>query len=93
MGKLVKKKCDNCNKLFRELTRFKGKFYCGNCLKSKVTSIPASRKPMYTLEQALKRTYTVHGYLYKKFIHPQICVPQVLIGHKVKLILCDNEPD
>lgn len=51
-----------------------------------------NRKPYISLEKALSREYEVLATAIKKGkqkgrIHPLIRVPQILIGHKVKLIL------
>ena len=62
----------------------------------KVTKIGIGhRRPHISLSKALEKEYEVKGTIVKsgKFkgnIMPKICVPQILIGHKVKLILVDK---
>ncbi len=93
-------KCDICKqeKRIRHIIRFKGKYWCTSCLQKRPTNrIQASAtenlasKARLTLEEALARTYEVKGYLNRKgHIHTQLQPPQILIGHKIKLVLVDD---
>ena len=65
---------------------------CYQCYVKRVHLIGQSTGPRKTIEQALAKTYKVNGYLNKNgtIRAIQINVPQILIGHKVKLVLADG---
>lgn len=100
--KETKFKCDRCQikRTVRKLTQFKKQWLCNSCLtkspKSKFqlsSSMIQSKILARTLEEALNRTYEIKGYKNQqsRTFHATISVPQILIGHKVKLSLCDNK--
>ena len=87
----TKSNCEGCNRIYniKSLRIIKGEFLCYHCIKPK-TKMPQIRYPIIKLEQALEKIYEVRGYLRKDGgIAPQIITPQILIGHKVKLVLVD----
>ena len=97
-----KAECDECGKnpRVRNVIKFKGRFLCKNC-RSKILSYRIQQsasekiKPTvaYTFEEAINKVYEIKGYLTKNArIRSVISCPQILIGHKVKLVLV-NEKD
>ena len=88
MAKYNWKTCENCEKRMRQARRYKGKILCYKCYRKKAKRVGGYR-PNFSLEEALKRTYKIRGYLNKK--QNSICAacsfPSILTGHKVKLVL------
>ena len=97
---LAKSKCDVCKRYvrIRHLIYFKGKYRCNNCLQKtksyrEMQKIGLIGKPLISLKEALKKTYTIIGYFTKKrsqhYYSPNcvIAVPSVLYNKKVKLKL------
>lgn len=94
-----KKMCDVCKKLKRAryIIKIKGKYLCTICKGKRLTSrlqhsasSIKSGAHRLSLEQALKKTYKIYGFLSPK--GSMIAVrgfPSILIGHKVKLVLIE----
>lgn len=84
--------CERCQAQPRILRYYKGKRLCWPCFKElalKGFNQLGSRK--YSLEQALDRVYTIQGYNIKGTIRGTKSFPAILIGHKVRLVLADDE--
>lgn len=96
-------KCDGCGKIkrVRHIIQFKGKFLCNIC----INNLPQNRIQQSatqilsgcnkkTMEQALSKIYLFKGY-YQKGIYEKCAMafPTILIGHKIKLVLADEEMD
>ena len=89
-----------CGKRVRHLRKYQNDLLCYQCYTKKVTKIGTTLgkfKSKISLEQALNKVYNIDGYKYidgKKQPRIQarnICVPSILIGHKVKFVLVDDE--
>ena len=94
-------RCQGCGnwKSSKSVIQFRGKLLCGTCRQKKPNSrlqmsagqrLNPTRK--LSLEEALSKTFYIKGYKGKNGrILTNLCPPQVLIGHKIKFILADNE--
>ena len=88
--KLLKKECEICKSKVRKMHRCKNKFVCYSCyskntyILNKGVTNPYAR---LTFEQALNKTYNVKGYKCGNSFRATISVPQILIGHKVKVVI------
>ena len=84
-------KCERCNRERKpkSLILIKGRFLCGTCKPHRMLGQPL--KSYFSLERALKKIHTIKGYrTVNGRIVCTISVPQILIGHKVKLVLADE---
>ena len=84
------RKCDDCLKITKRSWRYKGSFYCYLCYRKrcKMMDNPLGSKPYFNLEQALNRVYEVKGYMSNENkILARLHLPQILTGHKVRLVL------
>ena len=89
-----KSTCMECNKYTRKFRSYKDMYLCYQCYIKKVNMIEdwGNQKTRKTLKQALDKTYEIKGYLsISGRIHSAIQFPQILIGHKVKLVLVDED--
>lgn len=83
----VKRPCGDCGKQIRNVHIYRDKFLCWNCYREKGNMINFGGEPL-TLEKALDRVYEIRGNITKKGLTGGFRnFPQVLIGHKVKLVL------
>jgi len=100
VGHHALKVCDECGRKLRNLNNFHGKFICGRCKLKLDDIIPYSngRKPI-TIDKALEKVYEIKGrtYMNKKgkpvIATNNISLPSILIGHKIKFILADDETE
>lgn len=88
--------CSECSIKTKSTLLGKEGFVCKNCYnKDKKIITIGDRRPRISLEKALDKTYEVKGYGSGKgktpILHVLISCPQILIGHKVRLVLCDKE--
>jgi len=84
-----KRKCNGCRKI-RKLRKYKNLLLCWSCYSKRIHILPCGKK-FETLEEALAKTYEIKGYLDKNsYIHAFLNPPQILIGHKIKLVLADG---
>ncbi len=96
---LIKHKCSICGRERRRLLIYKGVQICYPCYAGVMTKCEslANNKSWdgLTLQQALDKTYEVKGYLSqckrnkKYYIKSVANFPQILIGHKFKVVLVD----
>ena len=91
---ITKKLCSDCSLKYRKLRVYKQKMLCWNCYRKSVSWMPSPGQSIVTLEKALERVYEIRGYLNKNSTRlvTYCSFPSILIGHKVRLILCDDEP-
>jgi len=90
MGKYIWKTCMDCKKKMKKFRRYKNLFLCYTCFQKRVKII--GKEGGISLEKALSKTYKISGYLNKKGrLVAQRSFPPVLIGHKIKIELCDND--
>jgi len=82
--------CQNCDNKVRSFHIFKGKFLCYKCYRKQVHIIPNPSPHRKTMEEVLNKVYEIKGYINKNgSIKNQLNLPQVLIGHKIKISLAD----
>ena len=83
--------CEICNKKTKTLHLKEGKYLCWDCYRKKGILSTSSRMPKISLKKALNRVYEVKAYKGKNGnLNVQLPVPQILIGHKLKIILYDE---
>jgi len=79
----------DCRKKIKRFRKYKNKILCFNCYVKKMTIIGGIGK-CYSMEKALSKIYTIHGYVNNRGrIFAQRDFPRILIGHKVKLKLIE----
>lgn len=89
-----KKKCNECGLEYRKMYLMKaGLSLCWKCSRKHYNKINSPyQKPRISMEEALNRIYLVKGYLInKREITAKFSIPNILIGHKIKIVLADNE--
>ena len=92
------KVCDECGRELRKLSKFHEKFICGRCKRKldNVISYSCGRK-LITIDAALNKVYEVKGrkYINKKgkavIATNNLSLQSILIGHKIKFVLADDE--
>jgi len=70
--------------------KHKGKFLCYHCYHKRFKNFLGGMKPYYNLEEALSKVYIIRGYAGKQGVKAVISIPSILAGHKVKLVLADE---
>ncbi len=86
------KKCMDCKGYARKLRSYGAMFLCYKCYNNRVTVIGKKGMNQLSIKEALAKTYEINGYLNPKGqIIAHRSFPQILIGHKVKLVLVDGE--
>lgn len=90
----IKHECCECKVMTKRFRKYKGKEYCFNCCRKNFHIIGSFNTDNYSkikikFKRALEKTYEVKGYFNKStgYINSSIIVPNVLVGHKVKLII------
>lgn len=85
------KKCDNCKVRMKRHWRYKNKILCYHCYQKKVHMITAHR-PRISLDKALSKIYEIRGQLSMgRRLSATKNFPSILIGHKVKITLADED--
>ena len=88
MTQIKKEICMECNNYTKSFRSYDNKFLCYKCYIKHVRIIREGRGNFMSLENALKKTYIPTGYVNKKgHIISTFSCPQILIGHKLKIIL------
>lgn len=89
--------CSSCGESYRirAMRLSKGDYICYNCVKKKGKIIEVKGFLPFrgkTLEQALEKVYEIEGYVNMKGkVLVNISLPQIMIGHKIKLVLVDED--
>lgn len=88
------KKC-SCGKNYRVPRALKnGKMGCYNCWRRDQTIIyPIVGKPIISLDDALKKTYEIRGYVYQGKPHVVVHFPTILANKKIKITLVDDDEE
>ena len=85
--------CSECGANTKSTLFGKDGFVCKSCYNHNKEMINiGDRRPIMSLEKALEKTYEVRGYPNTNGrLQVVISCPQILIGRKVKLVLCDDD--
>ena len=84
----VMKECSKCKNQTRGTWRYKTDFYCHRCYKKNFKIINMAIP--FSFQKAMNKIYEIRGYLHKNgSINANCTFPQILIGHKVKLVLVE----
>ena len=85
-----KESCMECNNYTKSFRSYKNKYLCYKCYIKHVRIIKEGDNRLMPLHEALSKTYEVRGYVNNKgYIISTMSFPQILIGHKFKLVLIE----
>jgi len=87
--------CANCGVKTKNAQDTTAGFLCRRCYrKTRPTIYTMPKEPKISMEKALKKIYEIKGYVTKKgSIVTDLSPPHILIGHKIKFVLADEEDE
>ena len=85
------KSCMECRNYTKSFRSYRKQYLCYKCYLKKVTIIhTGKRRRGFSLKEALDKVYEPYTHITKRgHIHSTISLPQILIGHKFKLVLVE----
>ena len=93
VNKKIRDTCELCNKPVRRFRIYENLMLCYKCFIKQPGIIGNMGRPRLTLKEALDKTYYVRFFEYKDQTAANISVSSILAGHRVKLILADENEE